>query len=85
MMLARKPGEIQIGKVFREIEGTFPIVECFADTDNTCPLVSACRLRLALADAAEAFFAHLDEITLESLVCNNVDLLKLLQPVSCLR
>ena len=75
--------DIRIGAVFRQIEGNLPLAECFADADNTCPLVNACRLRLALADAAAAFYASLDEITLESLVCGNFDLLALLQPVRC--
>lgn len=81
--LARGPETILIGDVFRDVEGDLPIAECFADSDNTCPLVAHCRLKLALADAAQAFYAHLDEITLESLLCDNVDLLKILNPVSC--
>jgi Rrf2 family transcriptional regulator, nitric oxide-sensitive transcriptional repressor len=85
MMLARSADEICIGDVFRHIEAGLPIAECFADADNTCPLVGACRLRLALADAAQAFFAHLDDISLESLVCDNIDLMRLLQPVECAR
>ena len=81
MTLARPADRIQIGDVFRHIEGALPLAECFADADNTCPLVAACRLRVALADAAQAFYASLDDITLDSLVCNNVDLLKILNPV----
>jgi Rrf2 family transcriptional regulator, nitric oxide-sensitive transcriptional repressor len=85
MSLARPGSEIRIGHVFRHIEGALPIAECFADADNTCPLSDACRLKVALADAAAAFYASLDEITLESLVCDNYDLMKLLQPVQCVR
>src|SRR6056297_2670944 len=83
MTLAMPAAEIRVGEIIRLIEGGLPIAECFADADNTCPLVSACRLKLALADAAQAFYAHLDDITLESLVCDNVDLMKILHPVSC--
>jgi Rrf2 family transcriptional regulator, nitric oxide-sensitive transcriptional repressor len=83
MTLARSAGDIRIGEVFRHIEGGLPIAECFADADNTCPLSEACRLKVALADAAAAFYASLDEITLDSLVCDNFDLMKLLQPVEC--
>lgn len=83
IMLAREAKAISIGGVFRDVEGDLPIAECFADADNTCPLLSACRLRIALADAAQAFFAHLDDITLDALVCDNVDLLKILNPQSC--
>ncbi|WP_425045130.1 RrF2 family transcriptional regulator [Primorskyibacter sp. S87] len=85
MTLARPADQIRIGEVFRLIEGGLPIAECFADADNTCPLTDACRLRVALADAAHAFYDSLDALTLESLICDNFDLMKLLQPVSCTR
>lgn len=83
MTLAQPAAEIRIGQVFRNVEGTLPIAECFADTDNTCPLTDACRLKMALSDAAQAFYASLDDITLEALVCDNLDLMKILQPISC--
>lgn len=83
MALGRGPEAIQIGDVFRDVEGALPMVECFADADNTCPLTSACRLKVALAAAAQAFYASLDDITLESLICDNHDLMRILQPVSC--
>ncbi len=85
MSLARSPERIRIGAVFRDVEGSLPIAECFADADNTCPLTDACRLRLALRDAAEVFYASLDDITLDALVCDNDPLLKILQPVACIR
>lgn len=83
MNLGKPAAEIRIGDVFRDVEGNLPMVECFADADNTCPLSDACRLKVALADAAQAFYASLDDISLESLVCDNHDLLRILQPVSC--
>lgn len=85
MSLARPADQIRIGSVFRHVEGGLPIAECFADADNTCPLTDACRLRLALQDAAEVFYASLDEITLDALICDNDQLLKILQPVACVR
>ncbi|MFC3612345.1 RrF2 family transcriptional regulator [Lutimaribacter marinistellae] len=85
MTLARPASQIRIGDVFRSIEGGLPLAECFADADNTCPLTKACRLRVALQDAAVAFYASLDEITLDALVCDNDALLKILQPVQCAR
>lgn len=81
--LGRPAADIVIGDVFRNLEAQVPLAECFADVDNTCPLVDACRLKLALADAAEAFFAHLDGITLEALVCGNDSLLAILAPEGC--
>ena len=83
MNLARDPKDIRIGDVFRDVEGALPIAECFADADNTCPLVDACRLKVALSDAAQAFYAHLDDISLDSLICENPELMKILQPVRC--
>ncbi|GGH35854.1 transcriptional regulator, BadM/Rrf2 family [Cribrihabitans marinus] len=85
MSLGVPADRIRIGEVFRHVEGGLPIAECFADADNTCPLTRACRLRVALQDAAEAFYSALDAITLESLVCDNVDLMKILRPVTCAR
>lgn len=85
MALGKPAAEIQIGEVFRLVEGEQPETECFADRDGSCPLSGSCRLKVALADAAEAFFAALDGITLESLVCNNHDLLAILQPLGCQR
>jgi Rrf2 family nitric oxide-sensitive transcriptional repressor len=81
--LGRSADQILIGNIFREIEGQTPLAECFADVDNTCPLVEACRLKLAIADAAEAFFAHLDGITLDALVCDNMGLIALFDPTGC--
>jgi len=78
MELARPMAEIQIGAVFRAIEAGVPLAECFADVDNTCPLVDACLLRHAIAGAAEAFYAHLDNVMLDKLVCGNHALEQLL-------
>lgn len=81
--LARPAEQIVIGEVFRHLEAPVSAAECFADVDNTCPLVSACRLRVALAGAVQAFFARLDEITLDALVCDNPGLKALLAPDGC--
>lgn len=78
--LGRPADQIRIGDVFRVLEAPVPVAECFADVDNTCPLKDACRLRTALSDAVEAFYGSLDPITLDELVCSNVDLLDILNP-----
>lgn len=83
LSLARSAAEVCIGEVFRKVEGTLPMVECFGDVDNTCPLVDACRLRDALTRAAEAFYGALDGVSLDSLTCDNVDLQRILAPVAC--
>lgn len=87
LSLARAPSEISIGGVFRAIEGPVPLAECFADSDQSCPLVKVCRLRPAMTAAAEAFFAHLDGLTLDDLVGDNDPLVAMLcttpEPQAC--
>ncbi|NEB38223.1 Rrf2 family transcriptional regulator [Streptomyces sp. SID14515] len=57
-----------IGSLVRELEGPEEVVECEGDTP--CPLRSACRLRGALREAQEAFYAALDPITVTDLVAS---------------
>lgn len=83
LSLGRPADQIRIGDVFRVLEAPVPLAECFADVDNTCPLVEACRLRTALTDAVEAFYASLDPITLDALICKNDALLRILNPEAC--
>lgn len=77
--LGRPATQIVIGEIFRHLEAPVPLAECFADVDNTCPLTEACRLRVALSDAANAFYATLDPITLDALICDNAPLMDILQ------
>lgn len=81
--LARPAEQIRVGDVFRALEAPVPLAECFADVDNTCPLTDACLLRHAIAQAAEAFYAHLDTVTLDQLVCGNDALEQLLATNVC--
>ncbi|MGW2344268.1 RrF2 family transcriptional regulator [Streptomyces sp. NPDC001661] len=55
-----------VGALVRELEGPGDVVECEGATP--CPLRSACRLRGALREAQEAFFATLDPLSLTDLV-----------------
>ncbi|CCB72970.1 MULTISPECIES: RrF2 family transcriptional regulator [Streptomycetaceae] len=55
-----------VGRLVRELEGVGDVVGC--EDDPPCPLRSACRLRGALRDAQEAFYAALDPVTIEDLV-----------------
>ncbi|MFE7428625.1 RrF2 family transcriptional regulator [Streptomyces sp. NPDC057545] len=57
-----------IGAIVRELEGPGDVVECEGATP--CPLRSACRLRGALRQAEEAFYASLDPITVAQLVAS---------------
>ncbi|MEV0324392.1 RrF2 family transcriptional regulator [Streptomyces sp. NPDC050658] len=58
--------DASVGGLVRELEGPGDVVDC--DGTTPCPLRSACRLRGALRQAQEAFFATLDPLTLDDLV-----------------
>lgn len=49
----------------RRLEGDREVIECGGD--DPCPLIAACRLRRALADAKEAFYRELDRHTITDL------------------
>lgn len=55
-----------IGKLVRELEGDREVIDC--QGQGTCPLIAGCRLRRALAEAKEAFYAELDRYTIADLV-----------------
>ncbi|MFF9346036.1 RrF2 family transcriptional regulator [Streptomyces sp. NPDC014734] len=57
-----------IGGLVRELEGPGDVVDCEGTTP--CPLRSACRLRVALRQAEDAFYASLDPLTVEELVAS---------------
>ncbi|MEU3350864.1 Rrf2 family transcriptional regulator [Streptomyces sp. NPDC037389] len=54
-----------VGRLVRELEGAGDVVGC--EDEPPCPLRGACRLRGALREAQEAFFATLDPLTIEEL------------------
>ncbi|MFD0773897.1 Rrf2 family transcriptional regulator, partial [Streptomonospora algeriensis] len=56
------------GAVARELEGVGDVVGC--TDDPPCPLRAACRLRGALREAQEAFFASLDRFTVQDLAAS---------------
>lgn len=78
LKLARQSEAISIGEVFRIFESGTPFAECFSADGNTCPLVSACRLRNYITRALDAFYHELDMITLQDLVRGNCGLRELL-------
>ena len=54
-----------VGALVRSLEGTGEVVRC--EGPVPCPLRGGCRLRSALRDAQEAFFAALDPLTIGDL------------------
>src|SRR5262249_23485875 len=79
IQLGREPKEISIGKLVRQTENGSPLVECFDVATNGCPLIQACVLKQALAQAWNAFFKTLDGYTLADLVRNPRPLRQALQ------
>lgn len=70
MRLAVPPEQIPIGEVVRLTESDFEMVECFNGATNRCVLSPACRLKSALKQATDAWFAVLDPLTLADMLGN---------------
>ena len=68
MTLARGAGEISIGTLLRKSEAGTALVECMREDGGCCVLTPACGLLPILSSAQEAFFAHLDEKSLEDVL-----------------
>jgi Rrf2 family nitric oxide-sensitive transcriptional repressor len=78
--LARPPEEIRLGDVVRRTEGQIDLVPCMdAGKSGYCAISAACRLKRALQQASNAFFAVLDGYTLADLIDNESVLRELLQ------
>jgi Rrf2 family transcriptional regulator, nitric oxide-sensitive transcriptional repressor len=77
--LARAPETINVGKVVRITEGPAVPAECFDAERNGCVITPICKLRGVLAEAVRAFYAALDQYTLDDLVRNRHALAKVLR------
>jgi Rrf2 family nitric oxide-sensitive transcriptional repressor len=79
MRLAVPPDQIPLGQVVRLTESDFEMVECFNGATNRCVLSPACRLKSALKQATDAWFAVLDPLTLADVLGNEAGLRRQLQ------
>lgn len=68
LLLTEAGRRSSVGAIVRELEGDGDLAGC--EDDPPCPLRAACSLRGALARAREAFYASLDEVSVESLVAS---------------
>ena len=75
--LAKKPSQIKVGAVVRDLEEDLAIVGCMQQRDY-CPIEGVCILRGALGEATAAFLAVLDRYTLADLVQPRKSLARLL-------
>ena len=65
MRLARRPQDIRIGEVVREMGEPLQIIDCGA---QPCPILPACSLQRVLAEAQRNFLETLDRYSLADLV-----------------
>jgi Rrf2 family nitric oxide-sensitive transcriptional repressor len=69
MRLAEEPERINLGRVVRQVEPDFAIVDCFdGRRRHDCVIDPSCRLRSALTKALQAFLQLLDSYTLADLL-----------------
>ncbi len=68
LTLTEEGRHASIGWLVRQLEGDREVIDCAGE--NPCPLIAGCRLRRALAEAKEAFYAQLDKYTVADLARN---------------
>ncbi len=78
LRLARVPSAINVGDVVKLTEGGDVPAECFERETNCCAITADCKLKFALSDAVDAFYAALRRYTLEDVVKNRKALGKVL-------
>jgi Rrf2 family nitric oxide-sensitive transcriptional repressor len=76
--LADDPAKLNLGRLVRQTEQDFSLVECLKERDCQCAIEAACVLKTALRAALEAFFAVLDGYTLADLIRPSRSLARLL-------
>ena len=77
LRLGRPAHTIDVGALVRATEPHFNLVECFDPATNTCPIDGACRLKVLLRDAQEAFLRELDGHTVTELLSRAPTLMRL--------
>jgi Rrf2 family nitric oxide-sensitive transcriptional repressor len=68
--LAKKPEEINLGDVVRQIEVDFGLVECMRSDGGTCMISPACRLNGVVRKAIDAFLSVFDDYSLADIAGN---------------
>ncbi len=66
--LSRKPSQINVGAVVRDMEEELGVLGCLQGERDFCRIENCCVLKGALRDATYAFLAVLDRFTIEDLV-----------------
>ncbi|MCF7547586.1 Rrf2 family transcriptional regulator [Pseudonocardia sp. WMMC193] len=71
--LVRDPATITVGAVMRAMESDFAVVECLGPA-RYCRVAGVCGARSVFARALDAYFAVLDEASLEDIAENDLGL-----------
>ncbi len=68
LRLARRPDEITVGEIVRQLEPDLALVECFKSVGAECRIVKDCILQHVLGEALDRFLETLDRYTLSDLL-----------------
>jgi Rrf2 family nitric oxide-sensitive transcriptional repressor len=68
--LVRDPATITVGDVMRAMENDFAVVECLGPA-RYCRIAGVCGARSVFSRALDAYFAVLDDATLEEIASND--------------
>ncbi|MDE2563961.1 MAG: Rrf2 family transcriptional regulator [Sphingomonadales bacterium] len=68
LRLGRPAGELNVGKIVRDLESLDAFVECMAPLRNMCPALGLCGLQNALGLALGDFLSRLDSYTVADLL-----------------
>lgn len=68
--LARRPEDIKLGDVVRQMEDDFGLVECMRPEGGICAISPACRLKGVVRKAVEAFLSVFDGYSLADIAGN---------------
>ncbi|NML17297.1 RrF2 family transcriptional regulator [Azohydromonas caseinilytica] len=79
MTLAMQPGDIRLGQVVRDTEGSAVPAECFEAGGGHCIVSGCCGLQDVLAQAVQAFHGVLDRYTLADVMANRPALVQALE------
>ncbi len=74
--LIEKPKNINLGKLIREMENDFHIVECFnKDAKTACRISPSCKLKSIINESLNQFLNNLSRYSLADIIENRIELL----------
>jgi Rrf2 family nitric oxide-sensitive transcriptional repressor len=71
--LVRDPASITLGEIMRAMENDYAVVECLGPA-RFCRVAGVCGARNVFSRALDAYFAVLDDATLEEIADNDLGL-----------